>query len=155
MKDFVIVFSFYLKKQLKSKAFLITTVILCLISMASILVLNLVMTQNKKDVLYIIDHTSHLSKVWENDVYTANKIGNLSLDFSMKDSEASDTELMKMAKEDGKSIAIFTNDNNRILMNLLDKNKISYNDMTLLQSLTQQIIQENTIADLGISLELL
>lgn len=155
MKDFITVFSFYLKKQLKSKAFLITTVILCLISMASILMLNLVMNQNKKDTLYIIDHTSQLSKVWENDIYIANKIGNLSLDFSMKDSVASEAELMKIAKEEGKSIAIFTNEDNKILMNLLDKNKIGYNDMTLLQSLTQQIVQENTIADLGVSQQLL
>lgn len=155
MKDFGTVFIFYLSKQLRGKAFLFVTLFLCVASVASLIIMNNIFSNSPKTTLYVVNHTKQLSGIWDNDAYKKGTIGNLTLNFSMLDSKKSKSELIKVAKDESISIAAFDEENGKISMDVIDTGKISLTDISLLQSLTKQIIQTNKIAELGISKEIL
>ena len=55
--DFGIVFQYYLRKQVKSKAYIIVTVLLCAVSFASCFLLSAFSGGKDQSTLYIVDRT--------------------------------------------------------------------------------------------------
>lgn len=155
MKDLKTVFSFYLYKELRSKGFLIVTILLSILSIGSMLFMKFYFKEPDKTTLYVIDQTKELSTVWEDELFKEDSIGNVRLDFSMKDNEQTIEELTTMASEENKSFAYFSGENGMFTMNVIDEGKISYTDISLLQSLIVQVIQANNVKDLEISEDVL
>ncbi|MCX7842327.1 MAG: ABC transporter permease [Clostridia bacterium] len=155
MKDFNTVFMFYLKKQLQSKVFLFVTLFLCVASAFSLMGLKYSVSNAKKTTLYIVNQTSRLKNTLNNEAFQNYSLGNIKLDFTLIDSNKSIKEIISEAKQKEIPILVYREENGAIIMNLIDKGKISYFDATLLQSLTKQVYQAEKIAQSGISKELL
>lgn len=154
MKDFITVFMFYLRKHLRSKGFAIITTLMCVLAVIMMFACNQFLSDDKKNTVYIVNHIKEFNDIWKNDIYNE-EIGNMKLDFSMLDNEESEDKLVEEAKSKKISIIVFENENGQPTMNLIDKGKISYTDINLLQSITKQIVQSKNAIESGMSLETL
>ncbi|AGX41357.1 ABC transporter permease [Clostridium saccharobutylicum] len=155
MKEFSTVFIFYLRKHLRSKGFMIITLLMCAAAVIMLLITNGFLNESKKEKLYIVNHTKELRDIWDSDVYQNDSMGDIQLDFSMLNNEDSDSDLVKKAKDEKISIAVFEEENGQVTMNVIDRGKINYTDISLLQNITKQILQTKNSIESGISPEVL
>ena len=65
MGDFATVFGYYLKKEMRSKVYLIVTILLCVISLSSCFLLNLFTQEGDKQPLYVVDRTGMFQEAME------------------------------------------------------------------------------------------
>jgi|GEM_PF-2418883 len=155
MKEFSTVFTFYLRKHLRSKGFMIITLLMCVAAVIVMVITNSFLNDSKKETLYIVNHTEALRDILDSDIYQNDSMGDLQLDFSMLNNEDLNSDLVKKAKDKKVSIVVFEEEDGQITMNVIDKGKINYTDISLLQNVTKQILQTKNAIKSGISPEVL
>ena len=152
MKDFFIVFNFFLQKQLKSTVFLVVTFLLCVISAVSVLLVGNFIESPSQSLVYVVDQTNELEVLWNDEIIKANGVGNMVFDLSMIDSTDSYEELLHQAGERNITVVLFEASQNDILMKITD-DTISIGDITLMSETVKLAVQNTRVSELDISQE--
>lgn len=128
MKDFMTIFKYVFKKQVRSKAYIITTAILCIGLLISFLGIKFANEGSEKSEIYFINRTSiNVDKMEE-----CNKI--LTASFMTVTEDSSDNVLKEKILKDEKPIVILEyNDQKKIHIKVLDNDYINLSDLKLIQ----------------------
>ena len=151
-KDFGIVFHYYFKKEIKSKVYIIVTVLLCIVSFASCFFLNLFLGEKNKSSLYIVDRTGLFFDSLSDAEIPKDYFQGVFLDFTA-DKSLSDDSIVQGVKEQERSYAVFSSENGEVRLTLYDSGKVSAADAQALLNLSQTLYQRINMEQAGISPE--
>ncbi len=152
--DFGIVFQYYLRKQVKSKAYIIVTVLLCAVSFASCFLLSAFSGGKDKSTVYIVDRTGIFAEELSNTDIPENYFQEIALDFNT-DSGLSDSDIARQVEEDELAYAVFADENGNVKLTLYDVGKVGAADAQALLNLAKTVYQNVNIQSAGISQEVL
>lgn len=155
MNDFKIVLLFYLKKHLKSKVFWGITIFLSIFSIASMIFLNNFFKEDKKETIYVINKVPELESIFNNDVLNEDYFESLIINLSLLNTEDSKEKLKSKTQEENISIVLFEKENEKIVMEVIDNDKLSLGNITLIQNIVKQEFQLKKISELEINKEIL
>ena len=152
-RDFSTVFMHYLKKETRSRVYLIVTVLLCSLSLASCFILNAFFGEKEKKPLYIIDRTALFSDAFQNAELPGNFFEGVSLDFTA-DQSLPDEKLSQMVSdEEGGPFAVFSQEADGIKLTIIDSGTLSSADTQAFLTLSQSVYLQYNIEAAGISPE--
>jgi ABC-2 type transport system permease protein len=151
MKDFGVVFHYYLKKELKSRVYLVITLILCIVSIASFFIVDAITSKIDKRTLYVVDRTEEISQLLQQAVIPEDFFDEIQLSFNTENK--SQEEIEELVVEEKQSYAVFSRENNTVKLTVIDSGKINDTDIQKLLFVTQDIFQQKNISDAGISAE--
>ena len=141
MGDFATVFGYYLKKEMRSKVYLIVTILLCVISLSSCFLLNLFTQEGDKQPLYVVDRTGMFQEAMETTELPKNYFADITLDFSEK-KDLSQTQITTGVKEDEKAYAVLTEEGGNVTLTVYDSGSVGTADAQALLNLVQGIYQQ-------------
>lgn len=106
MKDFAHIFTFYLRKQLRSKGFWIITLLLAAASSLVLVFAGRWLDNSHRPVFYLIDRTESLAKAWKDESLLTGLEAYMELDLSMLDNSQDREELEKRAEKEGEILLL-------------------------------------------------
>ncbi len=151
MKDFGVVFHYYLNKELKSKVYLVITLIMCVVSFASFFIMNLITAGVDKRTLYVVDETDEISRLLQQNVISPDFFEKIQLEFIA--GNKSMDEIKELVVEEEQSYAVFSRENEVVRLTVIDNGKINDTDIQKLLFMTQELFQQKNIQEAGISVE--
>lgn len=150
MKDFATVFRYYFKRQTCGKVYVIITLLLCGLSLASCFLLNAIFGESQKHTLFVIDRTSYFSEALQTADETI--FTSTALDFSEGNS-LSDEEIAGRVKDSEESFAVFSEENGTIKLTIVDAGKVNASDAQMLRNLSQSVYLRSALVQAGVSPE--
>lgn len=153
MKDFKVVFSYYLKKEIKSMSYIILTIILCIFSFASCFIIKSISSTSDKEDVYIIDRTNQVVNLLKNADISDIFFSEIKLNFKEQSSLMSNTDIENLVIEKEKVYAIFDNKNNNMSLSLVHNGSVNNSDIQKLLYLSKELIKQQNIIRLGVSEE--
>ena len=106
MKDFGNIFSFYLRKQLKSKGFWIITLLLAVASSLALVLAGKLSESSDRPIFYLIDRTESLAEAWQDESLLTGLEAYMELDLSMLENSQDREELEKRAEKEGEILLL-------------------------------------------------
>ena len=152
-KDFAIVFQHYIKKEMKSRAYIIVTVILCIASIASCFIVDGIVNGQEKEELRIIDKTGIFAGYLVSDSVDEDYFTGVKPVLS-DDTSISKEDMLTDIEENGGAYAVFSKDGDDVKLTVYNNGDLSAADQTALINLTQNIYTQMNIGRLGISPEM-
>ena len=144
MGDFATVFGYYLKKEMRSKVYLIVTILLCVISLSSCFLLNLFTQEGDKQPLYVVDRTGMFQSSMEAAELPKDYFEDITLDFSEKQ-DITKAQITTGVKEDEKAYAVLTEEGGSVTLTVYDSGSMSTADAQALLNLVQGVYQQQNL----------
>lgn len=144
MGDFATVFGYYLKKEMRSKVYLIVTILLCVISLSSCFLLNLFTQEGDKQPLYVVDQTGMFQSSMETAELPKDYFEDITLDFSEKQ-DITKAQITTGVKEDEKAYAVLTEEGGSVTLTVYDSGSVSTADAQALLNLVQGVYQQQNL----------
>lgn len=151
MKDFGVVFLYYLKKQIKSKVYIIITLILCIVSFSSFFIINKIILKSDKSPLYIVDTTGEMTRLIKHAELPDNYFNKIYLDYV--DDEKTLDDINTLVLENEQAYAVFSTEGNVIKLTVIDNGKTNEADIQRLLMTAQELYRQNEFVEAGISIE--
>lgn len=151
-KDFATVFGHYIKKEIKSKAYIIVTIILCAASFASCFIVDGILSGRDKVSLHVIDETGMFSEYLMSDNVPEDYFEGVEPVLEQDDTLSED-DMLEAIEENGGAYAVFSRDGEEIKLTLYNNGDMSAADQTALLNLAQNLYTRINISQLGISPE--
>ena len=152
-KDLAIDFQHYIKKEMKSRAYIIVTVILCIASIASCFIVDGIVNGQEKEELRIIDKTGIFAGYLVSDSVDEDYFTGVKPVLS-DDTSISKEDMLTDIEENGGAYAVFSKDGDDVKLTVYNNGDLSAADQTALINLTQNIYTQMNIGRLGISPEM-
>lgn len=152
MGDFTTVFGYYLKKEMRSKVYLVVTILLCVISLSSCFLLNLFTGEGDKQPLYVVDQTGQFQPTMETAELPADYFTDITLDFS-ESKNLSKAQITEGVKEEEKAYAVVSEENGNVTLTLYDSGTVGTADAQALLNLVQGIYQQRNIQETALTPE--
>lgn len=151
MKDFSVVFNYYLKKEIKSISYIVLTVILCVLSFASCFIIKAISTPGEKEDVYIIDRTNQFSSLLKSVDLPDNFFSEINLNFTEINNSISDKDINKLVVDEKKVFAVFNNNNDNFNLSFIHNGKIDNSDVQKLLYISQELVKQQNIIKIGVS----
>ena len=137
-KDFATVFGHYIKKEIKSKAYIIVTIILCAASFASCFIVDGILSGRDKVSLHVIDETGMFSEYLMSDNVPEDYFEGVEPVLEQDDTLSED-DMLEAIEENGGAYAVFSRDGEEIKLTLYNNGDMSAADQTALLNLAQNL----------------
>lgn len=151
MSEFGVVFKYYLKKEVKSKTYIIVTAIMMIASFLSFFIVSEMGDKTDKKAVYVIDKTDYISEILKSSDLADGVLANISLNYSKANSNLSESKMKQSAKEDKKSYVILEEKDSLIHIKAIDAGNVNSTYFESLKSVIAQVVQDYNITELDIS----
>ncbi len=152
MKDFAHIFSFYLRKQVRSKGFWIITLLLAAAASLALVFAGRFLDSSHRPVFYLIDRTEGLAEAWKDEDLLTGLEAYMELDLSMLDNSQDVKELEKRAEKEGE-ILLLLEEKDRLCLTVLGDASEDREGIQLLSSSLSAWMKNQSMAKMDLTQE--